>query len=189
MFDSLRKYFTDRTVIDEETFENICRFFKPVQAARNEMLLRQGEVCRYYYFVNRGCIRLFTINSEGQESTRYFAFEGAFGSALPSLINQKPAFEFVQAVEKSELLAIARNDFFALVNNVPQMGFIYRQILEASFIYAQERIYDFQGLTALEKLRRLLDYQPTILTRLSSKMVASFLGITPFTLSRLKAEL
>lgn len=71
------------------------------------MLLLQGQVCKYYYFVNKGCIRLFTINDDGQEATRYFAFEGGFGSALPSLIQKKPAFEFVQAIEKSELLAIA----------------------------------------------------------------------------------
>ena len=76
-----------------------------------------------------------------------------------------------------------------LVNTVPQVGLVYRQILEAAFITAQERIYGFQGLTAMEKLRWLLAYQPNILTRLSNKMVASFLGVTPFTLSRLKAEL
>lgn len=189
MYDLLRKYFTDRTTIDDATFATICQHCQLVKAKRNEMLLMQGEICRYYYFVNKGCIRLFTLNSDGQEATRYFAFEGAFGSALPSLIQQKPAFEFVQAVEKSELLAFGRDDFFMLASTVPQVGLIYRQILEAAFITAQERIYGFQGLSALEKLRWLLAYQPNILTRLSNKMVASFLGVTPFTLSRLKAEL
>jgi CRP-like cAMP-binding protein len=189
MFEILHKYFKDRILIDDESFKEICLHFKPVKTKRNEILLKQGEVCKYYYFVNKGCIRLFTINSDGQEATRYFAFEGAFGSALPSLIQQTPAFEFVQTIEASNLLAISRDDFFKLVDTVPQVAFIYRQILEAAFITAQQRIYGFQGLSALEKLRWLLKYQPNILTRLSNKMVASFLGITPATLSRLKSEL
>ena len=189
MFELLHQYFINRTTIDNDTFERISKNFVPVKVKRDEMLLLQGQICKHYYFVNTGCIRLFTINDEGQEATRYFAFEGSFGSALPSLIQQKPAFEFVQAIEKSELLAIERDAFFQLVDDVPQVAFIYRQILEAAFITAQERIYGFQGLTALDKLKWLLRYQPKIFTRLSNKMIASFLGVTPFTLSRLKAQL
>jgi CRP-like cAMP-binding protein len=189
MFQLLNKYFTERTTINNDTFDKISKHFVLVKAKRGEMLLLQGQICKYYYFVNKGCIRLFTVNDDGQEATRYFAFEGSFGSALPSLIQQKPAFEFVQAIEKSELLAIERDAFFQLVDDVPQVALIYRQILEAAFITAQQRIYGFQGLTALDKLKWLLKYQPKIFTRLSNKMIASFLGVTPFTLSRLKAQL
>jgi CRP-like cAMP-binding protein len=188
MSELLYKYFSDRTVIDDGTFTEIRRHFKRLKTKRNEFLLHRGEVCRHYYFVNKGCLRLFTINEEGKEATRYFAFEGSFGSALPSLIQQKPAFEYVQTIEKSDLLAIDRDDFFKLVDTVPQVGFIYRQILEAAFITAQQRIYGFQVLSASDKLKWLLNYQPNILSRLSNKMVATFLGVTPYTLSRLKSE-
>jgi CRP-like cAMP-binding protein len=153
------------------------------------MLLLQGEVCKHYYFVNKGCLRLFTVNKEGVEGTRYFAFEGAFGTALPSLIEQTPAFEYVQTIEKSELLAISRDSFFHLVDTVPQFAFIYRKILEASFITAQKRIYGFQGLDGLEKVKWVMEYNPKLLTRVSNKLAASFLGLTPSTLSRLKSQL
>ena len=189
MFEILKEYFVRRTEIDEDTFQHIAAYFKPIRAKRNEILQMPGERSRYYYFVNKGCIRLFAVNEDGQEATRYFAFEGAFGGALPSLIRQTPAFEYVQAIEPSELLVISRDDFFHLVDTVPAVGKVYRLILEAAFITAQERIYGFQNLTALEKLKWLLKYQPTVLSRLSGKMVASFLGVTPYTLSRLRAEL
>jgi len=153
------------------------------------MLLLQGEICKHYYFVNKGCLRLFAINKEGVEGTRYFAFEGAFGTALPSLIEQTPAFEFVQTIEKSELLAISRESFFHLVDTVPQFAFVYRKILEASFISAQKRIYGFQGLDGLEKVKWVMQYNPKLLTRVSNKLAASFLGLTPSTLSRLKSQL
>ena len=189
MYDILRKYFSDRTQIDEPTFDIIAELFKPLTTKKNEILLMPGQICKHYYFVNKGALRLYTVNEDGQEATRYFAFEGAFGSALPSLIQQKPAFEFVQTIEKSELLSISREDFFRLVDTVPAVATIYRLILEAGFITAQQRIYGFQGLSALDKLKWLIHYQPKLMTRVSSRMIASYLGITPYTLSRLKAEL
>jgi len=189
MYQRLQKYITERMETDDQTLQAIFQRFKPLSVKRNEHLLKEGEVCKHYYFINSGCIRLYNINSSGQEGTRYFAFEGSFGTALPSLIEQKPAFEFVQAIEHSELLAINRADFYDLVANTPQFALIYRQILELAFITAQKRIYGFQGLEAIDKVRWLLNYQPLILSRISNKMVASYLGITPATLSRLKSKL
>ncbi len=189
MYAQLENYLSVRTKIDRPTLDHINKHFKLLKTKRNQILVAEGNICNYYYFVNKGCLRLYSISEDGQEATRYFAFENAFGSALPSLISQTPAFEFVQTIEPSELLAISREDFFNLVETVPQMAKIYRLILEAGFITAQKRIYGFQNLDALDKLKWLLNYQPDILTRISSKMVASFLGISPSTLSRLKADL
>jgi CRP-like cAMP-binding protein len=189
MFEKLEQYLKNKTTIDAPTLEHICSHFAFLKTKRNEMLLLQGEICKHYYFVNKGCVRLFTINKDVVEGTRYFAFEGAFGTALPSLIEQTPAFEFVQTIEKSELLSISRDSFFHLVDTVPQFAFVYRQILEISFISAQKRIYGFQGLDALEKVKWVINYNPTLLTRVSNKMAASFLGLTPATLSRLKSKL
>jgi len=189
MYSLLAQYILQRVPTDEADLSAICAYFQPQQVKRKAFLLREGEVCRHYYFINKGCIRLFNINSAGEEGTRYFAFEGSFGTALPSLIDQKPAFEYLQAVEDSDLLVIRRDDFYYLVENTPQFGAIYRQILEAAFITAQKRIYGFQGSEAIDKLRSLLAYQPTILSRISNKMAASYLGITPATLSRIKSKI
>ncbi len=169
--------------------KHIFAYFTPLTTKRNQFLLNQGDICKYYYFVNKGCLRLFTINREGIETTRYFAFEGAFGTALPSLIDQTPAFEFVQTIEQSELLKISRENFFHLVETVPQFAKIYRQILECGFIFAQQRIYGFQGFDALEKVKWVMKYQPDFLVRVSNKIAASYLGLTPSTLSRIKSKL
>lgn len=189
MNDKLCDYFKSRTTIDEPTLELIGSYFTVIKTKRNQILLREGEICKEYYFVNKGCLRLFTYNSEGVETTRYFAFEGAFGTALPSFIQQTPAFEFVQTIESSELLKISRESFFHLVDTVPQVAKVYRQILEMGFITAQKRIYGFQGFNALEKVKWVMNYQPDFLLRVSNKMAASYLGLTPSTLSRIKAKL
>jgi CRP-like cAMP-binding protein len=189
MFEQLKNYFQSRTVINAKNLEEICKYFQVIKTKRNEFLLNEGDICKHYYFVNKGCLRIFSINNEGTENTRYFAFEGFFGTALPSLIEQMPAFEYVQTIEPSELLCISHKDFFNLVDTIPQFAFIYRQILEVSFISAQKRIYGFQGSSALEKVKSVKKYNSKILSRLSNKMAASFLGITPSTLSRIKSQL
>ena len=156
----LVQYLSVRTEIDAQTTALVIGHFKPMITKRNAFLLTPGEVCRHYYFVNKGCLRLFSMNDTGEEGTRYFAFEGSFGTALPSLIDQQPAFEFIQTIEPSELLVIGRDDFFRLVDTVPPFARIYRQILEAAFITAQKRIYGFQGLDAIDKVRWVMAYQP-----------------------------
>ncbi|WP_276496216.1 Crp/Fnr family transcriptional regulator [Pontibacter litorisediminis] len=189
MYDQLKAFIKSRTSIDEASLEQICSLFEYVKTKRNEHLLYYSEVCQHYYFVNKGCIRLYTINKDGIETTRFFAFEGGFGTALPSLIEQTPAGEYMQTIEKSELLKISRDDFFHLVDTLPQFAFIYRQILELGFVTAQKRIYGFQGFDALEKVQWVIQHQPDFLSRVSNKMAASYLGLSPSTLSRVKARL
>src|SRR5690606_15009117 len=122
-----------------------------------------GQTCQQYYFVNKGSLRLFTVNKDGLETTRFFAFEGGFGTALPSFIEHTPSYEYLQTIERSELLQISRTDFYQLVDSIPAFSMIYRQILELGFITAQKRIYGFQGFDALEKLQWVRQYQPDFL--------------------------
>ncbi|MBB1193679.1 Crp/Fnr family transcriptional regulator [Flavobacterium sp. SOK18b] len=189
MYDLLIRYIQSRAAIEKEQLDFICSRFSALKTKRNEILVCYDEICQHYYFVNKGCIRLFTINKEGIETSRFFAFEGSFGTALPSFIDQKPTFEYLQTIEKSDLLVISRTDFYQLVDTIPAFAMIYREILELGFITAQKRIYGFQGFNALEKVQWIITNQPQFLLRVSNKMAASYLGITPSTLSRIKSKL
>lgn len=189
MYELLGKYISSRASIAASDLEQIYTCFSPVSTKRNEHLLLSGEVCQHYYFVNKGCIRIYTIHEGGRDTSRFFAFEGNFGTALPSFIEQVPAAEYMQTIERSKLLRIRRADFLHLAETIPAFGFIYRQILEQGFIMAQKRIYGFQGFDALEKVKWVIRHQPDFLLRVSNKMAASYLGISPSTLSRTKAKL
>lgn len=189
MYHILKKFIIDKTEISAETLTEICSCFHKLDTKRNEILLNYNEISDRYYFINKGCIRLFTISKDGLEHSRYFAFDGNFATALPSFIDQQPAEEFLQTVQKSELLYITRANFYNLVNTVPQFAKIYTEILEMGFIMAQKRIYGFQGFDALDKVKWIIKYQPQLLLNISNKMVASYLGISPSTLSRIKSKL
>lgn len=189
MYSILEKFITSKIDVDVKTLNEICSYFTWVKTNRNEILLTNDEVCKHYYFINRGCIRLFTIDKHGNENSRYFAFEGNFATALPSFINQQPAEEYLQTIEKSELLCISRKDFYYLTNLIPGFAKIYTQIIEQGFIIAQKRIYGFQGFDALDKVKWIIKHQPKVLLHVSNKMAASYLGISPSTLSRVKSKL
>ncbi|MCR9015569.1 Crp/Fnr family transcriptional regulator [Aquiflexum gelatinilyticum] len=189
MHEVLKSYFHNLTKIEEEKLESLSPYFKEKKVKKNEFLLKEGEVCKFNYFVISGCLRLFSVNNEGFENTRYIAFEGKFGTSFTSLITGQPSIEYIQALEKSTLLYISKEDFYFLVENEPSVNKIYRNILESAYITTQRRIYDFQGTDSLERLRSLIYHQPKILSRISHKIIASYLGITHYTLSRLKAQL
>ncbi|WP_079736655.1 Crp/Fnr family transcriptional regulator [Salegentibacter salegens] len=189
MFKKIKQYLDEKTSLQEREINYIVEFFSLKNAKRNEILINQSEVCNNFYFINKGILRIFTLNSEGLEASRFFAFEGMFCTALPSFIDQKPAGEYLQSLEKSELLVCKRNDFYKLIKQFPEMDRIYREILELGFITSQKRIYGFQGFNALEKVKWTIENQPQILLRVSNKMAASYLGISPSTLSRAKARL
>jgi CRP-like cAMP-binding protein len=189
MFDQLYNYFKNGVGISLEQFDTVRGYFELSLFKKNQFLLRAGETCKHMYFVNTGCIRFYTTNPEGDEMTRYFAFEDKFGTALTSFINQKPSMEFMQSVMRSEVLKIKRQDFYHLVDRIPEVSSVYRNMLEQAYIMSQQRIYGFQGYSALERLKWLMAHHPKILTKLSNKVIASYLGVTQYTLSRLKSEL
>lgn len=188
-YDILFRYVQSKTPITEEEFSRFKDHFIYQKVKTNEFILREGEVCIFNHFVLKGSFRFYHVNPEGQELTRYFAFENKFGTNLTSLIEGTPSVEYIQAVEPSEILKIRSKDFFRLVETVPQINLVYRNILENAYITSQKRIYDLQGMSALERLKWLLQHQPGILSRIPSRLVASYLGITPYTLSRIKSEL
>lgn len=187
--DLLYRYMHPKTGISEQEFAPIAACFQPYSYKINQYLLREGEVCQHNYFVAKGSFRMYQVNAEGQELTRYFAFENKFGTNLTSLIEGLPSIENLQAIEPLEVLRISKTDFFELVESNPAVNKIYRNILENAYITSQKRIYDLQGMNALDRLRWLMGQYPMILTRIPSRMIASYLGITPYTLSRLKAQL
>ena len=167
---------------------SILSKFKDLKIDKNFQLLNCGEVCRHAYFICRGCLRTYFVDEKGEEKTRYVAFENKFVSAFASFITQAPSAECVQALEDSELLRISQTDFYQLVDTNEVFAKLYRQSLEQSQVFATWRIETMISMSAKERYQNLLERMPQVASRLSNKHVASFLGITQESLSRLKRK-
>ena len=188
MTEVLRLHLIQRLGNNIDNLDAVLAHFKPITAKRNHILLQQGEVCQYVYFVAEGCLQVFVYDADGNETTRDIVVEDNWCSELISFGNRTPATENIRCVEPCKLLAIDGPSFQKLMETVPQFSLVYKQVLEASYANSVYRINTFVSLSALERLKWLMEYRPKLMARLSSKLIASYLGITKETLSRLKGK-
>jgi len=189
VYQELEQYIKGHGEIGQKELQQITECFKPIKTARNEMICNIGQVCKHFYFIKKGCLRLYEIDNKGNEITGYFALEHILMSANTSFILQKPSRDCLVSLEPSELLIIHREDFFKLVDTIPQFAKVYHQFMEFAFIHSQMRIYSFLGMEGIDKLKWVMEHEPKLLSRISSKVVASYLGMTNSTLSKLRAKL
>jgi CRP-like cAMP-binding protein len=185
---SLKKYFTSNLKASEEQVNLFCSKFKVKRTARNEILLYAGEVNPYMYFVNSGCLRIYMMDAEGREATRFLVMDNRFGTAFPSFILQEPSLAYVQTIEPSELLYINFTDFQGLMDTFPGWETIYRINLEKDYIASIKRIESLITMDAKERYNLLMASDPQMIQRLPSKIIADYLGISQETLSRLKSK-
>ncbi|WP_200837189.1 Crp/Fnr family transcriptional regulator [Dyadobacter sp. 3J3] len=187
--DQVKGYINERIEVTPSELETILTYFKQYTAKKNEILIRQGQVGQRTFFVGKGCLRIFFNNEQGQDTTRYIAFENNFATALVSFITGEPSQEFIQAVENSELLYITQTDFYHLLEIIPSWDKFYRIYLEKAYVNNTNRLMSFVTMDAKERYRLLLDQNPAIVMRLPNKLVASYINISQETLSRLKGKI
>jgi len=185
----LALYLHKNIQINEEDLDQILSCFQNIKVRKNEILLEEGKVSQYNYFVKKGCLRIFYINPEGKERTRYIAFENQFATALVSFITKEPAQETIQAVEDSELLMISHQDFRKLMEVVPAWKDFYNLYLEKAYVNNSKRLLSFSTLDAGERYQQLFQINPDIVKRLPNKIVASYINISQETLSRIKSKI
>lgn len=189
MYEQLTHYIINQIHVSDDELQTILSFFKPLKLKKNEFVVAHGQTSQRTFFVGKGCLRIFFINDDGQDATRYFAFENHFATALVSFITGAPSEELMQAVEPSELLYISHTDFYHLLEIIPQWEKFYRYYLEKAYVNNTKRLMSFLTQDAAEKYRQLLNESPHIVRRLPNKMVASYLNISQETLSRLKSKI
>ena len=189
MIDILRQHIINRLEKDANNIEHVLTFFSPIQLNRNEYLVREGDVCKQVYFIAKGCLQVFVYDQNMNETTRDIVTEGTWCSELLSFGTGNPSTENIKVVEPCELLAIDRNGFQTLMETVPEFSRVYKQILETSYANSVYRINSFVSLSALDRIKWLMEKRPHLMTRVSSKLIASYLGINKDVYSRLKAKL
>lgn len=188
-YKQLRQYISEKTTLNNAAIDSIAALFKFKKVKRNVLLEQEGQVCKHFYFIAKGCLRLYEIDKKDNEVTGYFALEDSIMTALPSFILQKPSLDFLVAHEPSEILLINRDVFFKAIADFPAFAVFYYNFIEFAAIHSQMRIYSFLGMEGIDKLKWVMEHEPKLLTRVSSKSVASYLGMTNSTLSKLKAKL
>jgi CRP-like cAMP-binding protein len=156
--------------------------------AKNELLLTEGKTCRYLYFLQQGALRGF-YTLEGKEITHWFAFENDFFTSFHSFITQQPSVENLQFIEGSVVWTISKDKLNGLFDKHHEIEKLVRIAYEKYYIRLEERFINAQFKTATERYMELLKLSPHILNRVSLGYIASYLGISQETLSRIRSKL
>jgi CRP-like cAMP-binding protein len=173
--------------LSTEAKDALANNFKEVVVAKNDFLLTEGKICRHLYFLEQGALRGF-YHLDGREITHWFGFEKDFVTSFHSFITQEPSVENIQLIEGSVLWAVAKDDVTRLLNEHREIERLVRIAYEKYYIRLEERFVNAQFRTATELYDKLLQEKPHILERVPLGQVASYLGISQETLSRIRSR-
>jgi CRP-like cAMP-binding protein len=185
-FDVLRAYLSARATITDDEFGFVEQAFVPRLLRSGDVLQRAGEPARWGAFVASGCLRSYAIDSSGDEHIIQFAPEEWWLADLESLASGQPSRYFFDAIEPSEVLLIDPPSQQRLIDRVPGYAASFRVGLQRHAAAKDRRIVDTLSTSAEERYREFLQAYPSIAQRVSQRMLASYLGITPETLSRIR---
>ena len=189
MFSLLRTHIEKRVHLMDEEFEVSSKFFIPKKLRKNQFLLNEGEICTHIGFVNSGCLREYTIDNKGTEHIVQFAIEDWWVSDLHSFLSGEPAEFNVDALQDSEVLLLEKSARDELLDNCPKMERFFRLLIEANHVATHQRIADSLSSSAEERYLKFIKTYPKLFEQVPQNQIASYLGITPQSLSRIRKEL
>ena len=188
-FAVLEAYLQARAVFTNDELKFIETMFVPASLGANEFLQRAGVVAKHSAFVVKGCLRKYVIDAHGKEHIVQFAPETWWLADASSLANGTPSQYFIDAVEDSELLLLDPPSHETLVKKVPGYADAFRRGLQKHAAARDERIVSSLSATAQERYMAFLQTYPSIATRVPQRMLASYLGVSPETISRIRRKL
>ena len=186
MYNGLINHITNIVPLSNEDIILVSSHFRPRRVKKKQFLFSQGDVATYESFIVKGCFKTFAINEKGEESILQFSIENWWIGDLYSFWTGEPGRYSIVAVEDSEILSIDNNSLERLFLRIPKMERYFRILLKNAYIAAQMRIYGNLGQTAEERYLEFIDRYPLIEQRIPQYMMASYLGITPEFLSKIR---
>ncbi|MTI33262.1 Crp/Fnr family transcriptional regulator [Xanthovirga aplysinae] len=185
----LTSFLTSNVDLDEKMLNELIANFKIKHFRKGEYLLQQGEVCTNYFFIETGLARLFGINRVGKEHIIQFAPEGWFVSDRESTFFKQPSSYFIQAIEDTKAFLLDEQFILKLSESNPAFVEFNNKLLHNHIRNMTKRVYQLLSATAEERYLAFTKTYPDILLRVPQIMVASYLGITPESLSRVRKDL
>lgn len=186
---TLTTFLTSNIDIDKNVLDELVQNCKTIKIFKGNFLLRQGEICKHSFFIEHGLLRQYSIDNKGKEHILQFAPETWFISDRGSVYFNQPSDYFIQALEDSTVLQIDENFILHLAEqNKPFLEF-NNKLLHNHIRHLQKRVTQLLSATAEERYLDFIKLYPDILLRVPQSMVASYLGITPESLSRVRKDL
>lgn len=171
----------EKTLLEEKF---TARYIK-----RRQKILTEGSVCKHYTFIVTGCFRMYGIDDKGYEHNMQFGAENDWIADIGSFHTNKPSSLIIQAIEDSVILQVEQQDLYYLYINIPKLDRIFKVIIENKYVELQNRVLQNFSSTAEFRYLNFLEQYPILCNRLPNTQIASYLGITPEFLSKIRNDL
>ena len=188
MFEKFAVYLKEKASLTDEQLEEVRAVTINKRLRKRQYLLQEGDVCHHNCFLAKGCLRLYRVGEDGVEHILRFAVENWWISDQESYNNGIPSKNNIDALEDSELLLIEKNDFNRIVSSFPNFRTFKDALKARSYDVSQNRIMSNISDTAEEKYINFIASYPDIFNRVPLHMIASFLGVSRETLSRIRTQ-
>lgn len=182
----LFQYFRKHNPLSKEAENAIAEICSIINIKKNQDLQPIGHTCKTIYFINKGIARIYYYK-DGIDITESFTFENNIIARVESLFTGKPSRKAIQILEDSEIVAINATQLFKLYDVFPEIERLFRKIFETAYVDTVNRIEGIQFHSAEERYTALISEEPNVLKKVPLKHIASYLGITQVSLSRIRA--
>jgi CRP-like cAMP-binding protein len=156
---------------------------------RRQFILQEADVCKHYTFVVEGCFRMFGVDKKGTDHNIQFAAEQDWVADIGSFHSEKPSKLYIEAIEPAVIIQIEKKELYFLYENIRKLDRIFKVIIENKFVELQNRVLQNISSTAQDRYLTFLAQYPKLALRLPSTQIASYLGITPEFLSKIRKEI
>ena len=188
MFDLLYKKISAITPLSEEEFAYFKTLFVVKKLRKRQYFLQEGDVCKYQAFVAKGLLRSYTVDKKGSEHILQFASEGWWMADLSSYLTNETSFLNIDALEDVELLLLTKPSWEQAMKKIAALEHYFRIIIQNHLVATQKRLLQSLAETAEEKYSRFLATYPDCVQRVPQHMIASYVGVSRETLSRIRKQ-
>lgn len=189
MFEKFKIYLIEKAGLTEEEFNQLSPILLSKIVTKGDYLLKQGEICKHSFFVEKGLLRSYSIDQTGKEHIIQFAPPNWFISDRSSVYFNEPSDFFIEAIEETTVVIIDKNFVSHASEISPSFGHYNELLLQNHIRHLQKRVNQLLGASAEKRYLNFIQLYPDLTLRVPQWMIASYLGITPESLSRVRKEL
>ena len=186
--ETLISHLNEYLPLDIEEIEKLQERATVRKVRRRQFILAAGEICKHYNFVVEGCFKMYKVDEAAKEHNIMFAVEKQWITDIGSFHAEQPSQLYIEAIEPAEIIQIAKPDLLYFYGNHLKFNRTFRVIAEDQFVELQNRLLQTISTTAEERYTKFVQDYPHLINRLSNIQIASYIGITPEFLSRIKSQ-
>lgn len=184
----LHQYIRSYFGVKSESLEQITALFHPTCLAKGEFLLKTGQTCQQLSFIRSGLLRVYVITESGNEVTQWISTQGYFLTDLSSFVFDTPARWTIQAMSGAELFTIHKTDYQSIGQRVPEWHEFELRFMTRCFAIMEDRIFAHLSMTAEERYWAFFENNKDLFNQVPLQYIASMLGMTPETFSRIRKK-